>query len=528
MVRFLCAVWCWTSLTQSLFGAKILLFPFSTCTNSHLLNFEKLADLLTNTGHEVTMLVQNDYSSSRISPGVRRIMYPRQLKERQICDFHSLQDFLDTPLVDIISAFYSSTYASCESLLGSKSTLERLHEERFDLAIYESIEQCSKILADYLNIPFIVFHTSGPENIYPRHPAYMPSLLTTYSDQMTLFQRVFNTLGYMMEKGFQYVTYNKYQQLKINHGLNTSLHIGNSFNNAALRFILGDYALDYVRPVEPSHVLIGGSIPSTASTTAPDQVQELLESAPEQGVVVVSFGSLAKTYGSEWRELFASALAKLPYKVIWKYNETKPDNLGSNTLLVPWLNQAQLLTSPKIAVFVTHCGLNGAFESSQNGVPVVAIPLFADQFYQATKLSRVGMCAQLDIKYMTASQLHSTILEVGTNKLYRQNARRVAYLMGNKPVSSADSIRYWVNQVVKLKGAPHLHSREGDLTWYQYMLIDVAFIILLSLILLCFILRFTTLYLWRRTIHHMSTLVKVLGTPRSTDTVVYPGTTGDK
>ena len=43
-------------------GARILLYPFAHCENSHLLNMEKLVPILLQGGHDVTMLVPDTYT----------------------------------------------------------------------------------------------------------------------------------------------------------------------------------------------------------------------------------------------------------------------------------------------------------------------------------------------------------------------------------------------------------------------------------------------------------------------------------
>ena len=48
--------------------------------------------------------------------------------------------------------------------------------------------------------------------------------------------------------------------------------------------------------------------------------------------------------------------------------------------------------------FISHCGQNSATEAARIGVPVVAIPLFADQLVNAITLRHKGVAKILDIK----------------------------------------------------------------------------------------------------------------------------------
>ena len=55
-----------TSLVLAFFSrdvssAKILLYPFAHCPNSHLLNMEKLVAILLKDAHDVTMFVPDTY-----------------------------------------------------------------------------------------------------------------------------------------------------------------------------------------------------------------------------------------------------------------------------------------------------------------------------------------------------------------------------------------------------------------------------------------------------------------------------------
>lgn len=41
-------------------------------------------------------------------------------------------------------------------------------------------------------------------------------------------------------------------------------------------------------------------------------------------------------------------------------------------------------------------------------------------------------------------------------------------------MSPLDTAVYWIEYVIRHKGAPHLRSVAADLPWYQYLLLDVA------------------------------------------------------
>ncbi len=69
-------------------------------------------------------------------------------------------------------------------------------------------------------------------------------------------------------------------------------------------------------------------------------------------------------------------------------------------------------------VFVYHCGLNGVWEAVYHGVPIVALPLFGDQFDNAQRIVSRGMGVKLDITTLTSKMLADAILEVANNPRY--------------------------------------------------------------------------------------------------------------
>lgn len=66
---------------------------------------------------------------------------------------------------------------------------------------------------------------------------------------------------------------------------------------------------------------------------------------------------------------------------------------------------------------MTHGGCNGLYEAVYHAVPLVGIPLFADQPINLAHLSRRGAAIVLDFNHMTSDELtealHAVINQPG-------------------------------------------------------------------------------------------------------------------
>ncbi|CAI0414159.1 unnamed protein product [Linum tenue] len=124
---------------------------------------------------------------------------------------------------------------------------------------------------------------------------------------------------------------------------------------------------------------------------------------PKGSVVYVSFGSLADL-GTEQMVELCFGLKNSGHYFLWVVRESEQSKLpydfsstGKKGLIVPWCQQLHVLASGVVGCFVTHCGWNSTLEAVSLGVPMVAMPQWADQATNAkyvTDVWRVGVRAR--------------------------------------------------------------------------------------------------------------------------------------
>lgn len=58
---------------------------------------------------------------------------------------------------------------------------------------------------------------------------------------------------------------------------------------------------------------------------------------------------------------------------------------------------------------IYHGGMNGIYEAIYHGVPMVLLPLFADQFFTSSRVQDKGMGIMLDVSRVTEESFQAAI-----------------------------------------------------------------------------------------------------------------------
>ncbi|KAM5159537.1 UDP-glucuronosyltransferase 2B17-like isoform 2-T2 [Callospermophilus lateralis] len=230
--------------------------------------------------------------------------------------------------------------------------------------------------------------------------------------------------------------------------------------------------LEFPRPLLPNFDFVGG-LHCKPAKPLPKEMEEFVQSSGENGIVVFSLGTMVSNMPEEKANMIAFALAQIPQKVIWRFNGKKPDKLGPNTQIYEWIPQNDLLGHPKTKAFITHGGTNGVYEAIYHGIPMVGIPLFADQADNIAHVKAKGAAIRLDYRTLTSADLLKALRMVINDPSYKENAMKLSRIQHDQPVKPLDRAVFWIEFVMRHKGAKHLRVAAHDLSWFQYYSLDV-------------------------------------------------------
>ncbi|XP_070538287.1 UDP-glucuronosyltransferase 1A1-like [Ptychodera flava] len=458
-----------------------------------------VADSLARHGHDITVLLPSCDQKPRggrykvKTIGVQ--MTPTELESTK--DF-LVKRVLHSPSFASLKKLSDNKAKVCQQMFDNPSDLNDLRGMRkFDLAILDTASTCGLLFATYFEVPFVGFAlTTAEANQWhgPVPTSYVPQSGSRLSDQMKFSERLHNSVEYLVSDSIRdSVEYSSYRSLQIEKDLSPHLTFQNIQSQAKLILWNSDFAIDFPRPLMP-HVIPIGGVTAGPGKPLPKELNDFVEGSGELGVVVFSH---LKDVGPALGETIASALAKLPQKVVWRYSGDMPSTLGKNTKVMAWLPQNDILANKKTRLLVTHCGPSSVQEGVYHGVPMLCLPFLDEHFDNAVKVKARGIGDYLDIREMTSESLHQKMTDIITDERYRGESLKLSSIRKHKPLNATDTAVYWVNHALK-HGTDHLISQVPNLRWYQYYLLDVIAFLLAILALAVYIVKKSLAFVCRK------------------------------
>ncbi|VTJ89840.1 Hypothetical predicted protein [Marmota monax] len=427
-------------------------------------------------------------------------------------------------LVQKVFKDYSDTIEQlCRNVILNKKLMMKLHESKFDVVLADAVGPCGELLAELLKIPFVYTLRFTFGYTYEKYsggltvpPSYVPIVMSELSDQMTFMERVKNTV-YMLyfDFWFQIFDVKRWNQF-YSEVLGRPTTIYETMGKADFWLIRTYWDLEFPRPLLPNFDFVGG-LHCKPAKPLPKEMEEFVQSSGENGIVVFSLGTMVSNMPEEKANMIAFALAQIPQKIhceililrvshhLHRYyilpchfflfragflrapytQQTLSEsykklthNWTTTIILIRFLinnfsDIDSILGHPKTKAFITHGGTNGVYEAIYHGVPMVGIPLFADQPDNIAHVKAKGAAIRLDYRTLTSADLLKALRMVINDPSYKENAMELSRIQHDQPVKPLDRAVFWIEFVMRHKGAKHLRVAAHDLSWFQYYSLDV-------------------------------------------------------
>ncbi|XP_014263630.2 UDP-glucuronosyltransferase 2A2 [Maylandia zebra] len=483
-------------------GGKVLVFPVD---GSHWINMNIIIAELHSRGHEVTVVRPNDtwYIKSE-SPHYKTIT----INSSAGFDEERFGGFVMKTLImrrqgaslwtrlsmeyDLVKEFYEMNKKVLEMVEGmfeDTKLMQSLRDAKYDLVLTDPTIGTGVLMAHRLGLPLVfnvrwTIQGEGHLAIAPSPLSYIPIPGSELTDKMTFIQRVQNML-YFFFTCFQiwYVTEPNYKPFVHRH-FGSDVHYMELFQSADIWLMRNDFTFEFPRPTMPNVVYMSG-FQCKPSKPLSKELEDFVQSSGEHGVIVMTLGTLVEELPEDIAEDIAAAFAELPQKVIWRHKGKRPSTLGNNTRILDWLPQNDLLGHPKTRVFVAHGGTNGIQEAVYHGVPLVGLPLMFDQADNFFRMKARGVAKVLDIATVNKENFLEALKEVLYQPSYREKMKELSSIQRDQPMKPLDRAMFWIEFVMRHKGAAHLRTESYKMSSIQYYSIDVA-AFLLAVILLVF------------------------------------------
>ncbi|XP_069746431.1 UDP-glucuronosyltransferase 2A1-like isoform X1 [Narcine bancroftii] len=471
-------------------AGKVLIW---SAEGSHWINLKYIIHKLLARGHDVTVAVHsatvyiNLTEPSLIKYEVIQVPFTR---ERFDNFMNTLLDFwvYEKPQLshwssyrrfsEIVEDMKVLNKQHCDGLFRNRTLMQKLRDSRFEVVLIDPMFPCGDLLALKLGVPFILTLRFTPaftaERLcgqLPAPPSYVPATLSELSNDMSFTERIQNVL-YMIMYDWVIKQMWRHWDSYYSEVLGEPTTLCEVMGKADIWLIRTYWDFEFPRPLLPNFVFVGG-LHCQPSKPLPQEMEEFVQSSGEHGIVVFSLGSMINNLTDEKANLIAEALGKIPQKVLWRYAGEAPKTLASNTKLYNWLPQNDLLGHPKTRAFITHGGTNGIYEAIYHGVPIIGIPLFADQPDNMVHMKAKGVAVVLQFPTLTRQDLVDALNTVINDTRYKENAMKLFQIQHDQPTGPLNRSVFWIEFVIRHGGAKHLRPAAHSLSWPQYHCLDV-------------------------------------------------------
>ncbi|XP_053684618.1 UDP-glycosyltransferase UGT5-like [Sabethes cyaneus] len=457
---------------------------------SHYAIGEGIMKALARAGHEVTVVGAHHWKQA--PENYRSIVLEELVFDKGGAE-PDLFQYRNDPYLKVLYLLYTLIGPGLsETVLSHPKVKELLQSDAtFDAVIVECfVSEALYGFAQHFKAPLIVFSPFGASmwandlvgTPYPY--SQIPHTFLSYTDRMTLMERTVNTLVWNADRFYYRNLYLPRQEEMYNKYFpNAELSFEQMMKNTSLVLLNQHFTLSFPHPYAPNMIEIGG-IQMNEPKALPEDIQKFIDNS-EHGVIYFSMGSMLKgcNFPVEKRNAFIKAFSKLKENVLWKYENTSLPDKPKNVLIKQWMPQNDILAHPKVKLFVTHGGLLGSTEALYHGKPLMGVPIYGDQRLNMARARNGGYGIDIEYEHIDEDNIYQSIRTVLDDVSFTEKARLISNRFQDKPLSPAEATVFWVEYIIRHRGAPQLRSVAVQLSFIESNLLDVYGLMILIVVI---------------------------------------------
>ncbi|XP_017059363.2 UDP-glucuronosyltransferase [Drosophila ficusphila] len=245
-----------------------------------------------------------------------------------------------------------------------------------------------------------------------------------------------------------------------------------------------------IAPVVPNMVDIGGIVLEQKRYS---NLLDLLFT--NRSIIIFSLGSRFTWRKSPQKlvQTFTKAFSHFhDYDIYWTYDGSNGSDISSDyphLKVSKWWPQRELLASGRVRLFITHGGKGSISEALYYGVPMLGLPLIGDQRANLQRMQSKNFGLTLSTHNLTHSELSKTMHRILSHPSYVENISKASEIYRDRPLKSSDLATFWVEYIIRHKGAANLYNPARHLNFIEYYSIDIYVMTYGCLILTITILR---------------------------------------
>ncbi|KAJ8721709.1 hypothetical protein PYW07_002484 [Mythimna separata] len=469
---------------------------------SHHMVFEPVLDELARRGHHVTVV--SFFPSTKPHANRRDVslvgLAPINLEAVDLQDFDDPSFYARkfSTQFNLGHALMKFNLEICEKLIYSDVFEEFIKAEgAYDVVLVEHFQtDCMMGIVHNYAAPSVALMSCPMLPWMPArfgaddNPATIPSMLLPLSDEMTFLEKLENAFTMILYKCWhRYMTRNEQNVIETRLGRKLP-PLEELAKNASVVLINTHYTLNGRRVLPPSVIEVGGiHLHNKTAQPLPEELERWV-SESTHGVILFSFGSLIRGSSLPPKRLEAilKVFARLPQRIIWKWETEDIAGLPKNVLVLKWLPQYDLLQYPNCVAFITHGGLLSLTEAVAAGVPSLIIPVLGDQPGNAANAKRAGFAEVLAIYEVDEQSLYDALVNVLTPEM-RARAKEFSRRWWERPLPPMDTAIHYIEHTARY-GHLDMSSHRRHLSKPELLFFEaIEYIVVAAVLLFVLIIR---------------------------------------